>query len=1143
MSLFNCRYILPVTLFFSAPLLDHAAMAAPQDPLQKSFVAPPDSARPWVYWYFMDGNISKEGVVADLRAMKKAGIGGGIYLEVGIGVPRGPVAFMSPEWQDIFKTAVFESQRQGLQIALGTGPGWAGSGGPWVKPELSMQHMVASETTVAGPTTFDAVLPRPKPRVPFFGEGSMTTQGRRDWENYYQDEVVLAFPTPAAGGRIDDVERKALYYRAPYTSGTVPPRIPAPTKHSAVPANAEIDASKIVDLTGKLGPDGGLNWQVPAGNWTIMRFGRTTTGQTTRPAPDPGLGFEADKFSQKAVQEHLNAYTGVLLKTLGRNYRKGNTGLTMLHFDSWEMSSQNWTQGFKSEFQKRRGYDPTPFLPSMIGYVVETPERSERFLWDLRQTANELVLENHVQYLKRYAHDRGLSFSVEPYDMNPTADLDLGAIADLPMCEFWSRGYGFKSEYSCFEAVSAAHTNGRNVIGAEAFTSDSGDAWLQHPASMKNQLDWALCNGINKFVIHRYQHQPQPGQLPGMGMGPYGVHWEATQTWWDMVPAFHKYMARTSEMLRQGTPVNDILYLTPEGAPQVFTPPPSALTAGFPDKKGYGFDGCSPKTFLSNATVKNGMMVFPKGVTYKLLVLPSWETMTPQLLRKIVSFVEAGVTVVGAPPQKSPSLSGYPASDIEVKALAARLWGKAPYAASRKVGKGRVVYHVVDHVAKPANPKWIWTTGGQPTTSAPVGTVYFSKIIQLDPSKAVSSALAKFTADNVYELFINGKSVGGGDDFHRFDEIDVTSLLKPGSNEIRAIVTNEGTSPNPAGFLGSLIISYAGGSHQTFATDDSWLVARTKGATPEAVAVLGGPGMNPWGEIGGNQPSIYAPYGVTANALKGMGIVPDFSAGAPLRYIHRKLIDGDLYFIGNTSGKPISTTATFRTAGCQPEWWNAVTGESRPLPNFKMLKGLTSIPVLLDAYESGFVIFRKPAAKATSASNFPLYRSVKTLSQPWNVSFDPKWGAPAKITFARLEDWSKRPEPEIKYYSGKAVYRTSFDAPTGTASKGGSYALSLGIVKNMASVKLNGRDLGVVWCDPWRATVPAGLLKPTGNQLEVTVANLWVNRLIGDELLSENQRKTQTTHRPLRADSPLQPSGLLGPVVLQRKSGQREISR
>ncbi|RYG65942.1 hypothetical protein EON80_16370, partial [bacterium] len=809
--------------------------------------------------------------------------------------------------------------------------------------------------------------------------------------------------------------------------------------------------------------------------------------------------------------------------------------LTMLHFDSWEMSSQNWTQAFKAEFIKRRGYDPTPYLPSMIGYVVENRERSERFLWDLRQTSNELVLENHAGFLKKYAHDRGLGFSVEPYDMNPTSDLDLGGIADLPMCEFWSWGKGLDSEYSCFDSVSAAHTNGRNVIGAEAFTSESADAWLQHPGSMKNQLDWALATGINKFVIHRYQHQPKPGQLPGMAMGPYGVHWEATQTWWDMVPAFHKYMSRTSEMLRQGAPVADVLYLTPEGAPEVFTPPPTALMGEHQDRRGYNFDGCSPKTLLANATVKNGRIQMPGGASYKLLVLPNWETMTPELLGKIVKLVEGGATVLGSPPQKSPSLQNYPTSDAQVKTLATRLWGNAPYASRRKVGLGQVVFYGFKAASTLPNAKWIWETGGNPAGGVDPGTIYFSKTIEVEADKKISSALANFTADNSYEVFINGKLAVAGDNYHFTNETEVSQFFKAGQNEIRVKATNGGTNSNPAGLIGAFNLTFADGSQQEINTDASWSSAKTAAGATGRVMELGGSNMGPWGQVNGT-PSIYPAYTATSQLLNSQGIAPDFASGAPMRYSHRRLKDGELYFVANIEESPIATNATFRVTGKTPEWWNPITGESRELTDYKVANGRTSIPVRLAGSESGFVIFRKPIVKKPVATpNFPTFTTVKTLIQPWNVTFAIKWGDPIKATYPTLTDWSQSSNPAIKYHSGKATYTTNFDAPP-SFNKTSRYALNLGTVKNIATVKLNGRDLGVVWCDPWQATIPTSLLKPKGNQLEVTVANLWSNRLIGDAKLPEAERKTETTHRPYGADSALQASGLLGPVTVQKVS-------
>ncbi len=644
------------------------------DELAQNFFKPPPEARPWVYWYFMDGMMTREGMTADLEAMKRAGIGGAIFLEVNIGLPRGPVEFMSPQWQELVEYACKEADRLGLQIAMAAGPGWCGTGGPWVKPEESMQHLVASQTNVIGPLRFSELLLRPQPRRPYFGDGTLTPALRPEWQNFYRDVAVLAFPTPDKIRQITDADEKALYYRDPYSSQPrVKPFLPAPAEFPGAPAGECIPTNEI-DLTQKLSSDGRLDWNVPPGRWTIMRFGRTLTGQTTRPAPVPGLGFESDKFDAAALDAHFNAYIGKLLAALGK--RKKGRGLTTVHFDSWEMGSQNWSRDFYRQFVLRRGYQPLPFLPAYTGEVVGSPELTERFLWDVRETAGELIVENHARHLRELAHQHGLQLSIEPYDLNPAGDLELGAEADVPMCEFWADGDPFNTTYSAAEATSVAHTHGKAVVGAEAFTGGGNVPWIRYPGSMKNQADWAFAAGINRLTFHRYQHQPWTNRAPGLTMADIGTQYERTQTWWEMSGAWHTYLSRCQYLLRQGLPVADILYLTPEGAPNVFRPPPSALagTAIMPDRKGFNFDGIDAGTLIHRVTVRNHKLVLPDGMSYRILVLPGMETMTPELLAKIRDLAKAGATIIGGPPQKSPSLANYPRCDVEVKRIAGEIW-------------------------------------------------------------------------------------------------------------------------------------------------------------------------------------------------------------------------------------------------------------------------------------------------------------------------------------------------------------------------------------------------------------------------------------------------------------------------------------
>jgi hypothetical protein len=991
------------------------------DSLAAEFVSPPDAARPWVYWMWMDGNLSREGITADLEALKRAGIGGVIVMEVNVGVPRGPVEFMGPEWRRMFAHVVAEAERLGLEVTLGSGPGWTGSGGPWVKPEDSMRHLVASAVEVSGPQPFDGLLPQPRRRPGFFGEGLLPAPLEKAKNEYYRDVMVLAFPTPGSGPEVPDIDEKALYVRAPYSSQEgVKPFLPSPADYPSVPPGTAVDPSRVVDLTGRLSAEGRLVWDVPEGRWTVLRFGMTSTGANSRPAPVPGLGLECDKFDKAALDAHFDNFVGALLREIGPRRTGGNAGWTTLHLDSWEMGAQNWTEAFREEFVRRRGYDSLPFLPVLTGRVVGSLEISERFLWDFRLTAQELLVENHALHLKELGRRHGFGLSIEPYDMTPCADMTLGAVADVPMAEFWLSGY--HTAHSVVQAAGIAHTNGRKVVAAEAFTSDSREAWKAYPGSVKALGDWAFATGINRIVFHRSQHQPWADVRPGMTMGPYGVRWERTQTWWEMSSAYHLYLARCQHLLRRGLPVADVCFLVAEGAPHVFRAPESALRGSPPDHLGYAFDACAPETLRASLEVKDGALVFPDGMSYRVLVLPERETMTPGLLKKIRDLVAAGATVVGPRPRKSPGLAGFPGCDAEVEALAEELWGNCDgeRVTQRRFGRGMVV----------------WEKG------------------------------------------------------------PVSSFPAP------AAVRNE-----------------------------TWDVGPPPLSSPEQ----------------------YGDYKIVTRLLEQTGLPPDFESDRNIRFAHRRDGGTDIYFLSNADPRRVEAVCLFRVAGRRPELWDAVTGEIREAENYRLEAGRTSVPLVFEPHQSFFVVFRKSGPKkGTKGENVAALEAVVRLEGPWEVSFDRKWGGPERVAFEKLEDWTKRPEEGIVHYSGVASYRNSFVLEP---SKKRLW-LDLGTVHNLAAVSLNGRECGFVWCSPWRLEV-TGAAVPGVNTLEVRVANLWVNRLIGDERHPSEEeygregnllrwpawlhrgtarpspgRLAFATWKHYTRDSPLLPSGLLGPVRL-----------
>ncbi len=1113
--------------------------------IRSGFSSPPESARPWVYWMVMDGNLTREGITADLEAMKRAGIGGATFLEVDLGLPRGSVKFMNPEWRGIFTHAVRESERLGIEIALPTGPGWCGAGGPWVAPDQTMQHLVASETNVVGPTAFSAVLSRPQPRAPFFGMSSLTPEYEKIWREYYRDVAVVAFPTPESDQRLPDIDEKAIYQRAPYSSFPgVKSYLPMSAEYPGWPQAASISRSNIVELTPKLQANGQIAWDVPPGKWTIVRFGRTVTGQLTRPAPLPGLGFEVSKFDAVATRDHLEKYVGTLLDEVGHKQgarpSKKKGGLTHLHFDSWEMSSQNWSPCFRAEFTKRRGYDLLPFMPAYTGRVVESRQITERFLWDVRQTGQELTVENHIKPMRDMAHRNGMLFSIEPYDMNPNSDMLLGSVADVPMCEFW--WLGFNTTYSVIEAASVAHTMGRPIVAAESFTSEPGEDWQGYPEVIKSLGDWAFASGVNRIVFHRFQHQPWLDRYPGMRMGPYGIHWDRTQTFWSMLRPFHQYLARCQFMLRQGQPVADILFLAGEGAPHVFRAPASATVGNPPDRRGYNFDGCAPEVLLARASAVDGRIQFSNAVCYKILVLPEFDTMTPALLRKVEELARGGVTIIGPPPRTSPGLSGYPQCDSEIAALAAKLWSK------------QEANHVLwgpEFAAAPAaavsrhpleGAMWIWRDEGDPAATAPVGTRWFTREITLPEVTNITKAVLHVTADNAFQLIVNKKPAGGGSNFTEYRTIDIKPFLKPGANVVSLRVDNSGDAANPAGVIANGEIVVRGADPVGLQTGHDWNAAADATAPGAPARELGEFGMAPWGRPrpapeGQHTPPTYAPYDAIAFTLARRGLAEDFQSSAPIRHTHRATPDSDIYFLANRTEETVRAECVFRVNEAQPELWNPTDGSTRPLHHFKAAGGRTEIALKFEPLESYFIVFCKtPKAASRPGPDFPALAPLKLVEGPWTVSFSDAWGERRDVVFDALQDWSKHKDDSIRHFSGTATYRKTLqltDAEIKEA-RGRQAFLELGAVKNIATVRVNGKDLGTAWCAPWRVAL-GKTLKPGRNEIEISVANLWINRLIGDAGLPEIQRQTWTSHNPYKPGSSLVPAGLLGPVRLVRE--------
>jgi len=336
------------------------------------------------------------------------------------------------------------------------------------------------------------------------------------------------------------------------------------SRDSPVP---RVPLERVIDLTPHLNTDGTLDAN-PGGKWTLLRLVSRNNGAPPA-GPDPGIGFECDKFDAAALD--------AILPRMLANRAEGGTpssgrSWTMLLIDSWEMGAQNWTPKWREEFRKRRGYDPQAFYPCISAMLSAAASRASASLGTCVGLDRNCDREP-CEHLKRIGRKHGFTLSIEPYDMNPTCDFDLGAVADVPMCEFWS--LGFDTAYSCHTASSIAHVIGRPVVAAEAFTADHREAWRFHPGYLKNQGDWAFATGINRLTYHTFAHKPDEGR-PGMVMGPYACNGIVARREAIVGGITYTMPAASTSCGRLAIATVESVA---EGAPNVFQPPASALPA------------------------------------------------------------------------------------------------------------------------------------------------------------------------------------------------------------------------------------------------------------------------------------------------------------------------------------------------------------------------------------------------------------------------------------------------------------------------------------------------------------------------------------------------------------------------------------
>lgn len=656
----------------------HTADTISYAAVQNGFAKPPAEARLRCYWWWLNSMATKASITRDLEQMKQKGYGGASIVDAGSSnyavankTEAGPV-FMSPGWMELYKHAVKEAQRLGIELSVNVQSGW-NPGGPMITPELALKKIVYSELTVEGGRAVQVTLPQPEVKLA------------------YGDIAVQAFKQPTGLPLKDSAMMNwgIKSFNASFGFRGTYPLYKLREEYPGTENKEGISKEGIIDLTAKC-KDGVLTWEAPEGTWTIIRYGWTCTGAVTSTNSDGWSGLSLDHLSPKAFARFSDAVIRPLINTA----KAAGNSLHFLQTDSWEMGNVGWTDNFRAEFKKFRGYDLLPYLPVLAGRVVGTVDQSDRFLHDYRQTVGDCIATYHYQLFSDLAHANGMGIHPEsggPHSA-PVDALRVLAISDFPQGEFWatSNTHRVKDDerLAVKQSASVAHTNGKRYVAAEGPTS-IGPQWERTPRELKANIDRVFCSGVNRIVWHTFTSSPKEFGLPGNEYFA-GTHLNPNVTWWKQAGDFISYLNRCSYILSQGLFVADVLYYYGDDVPSFVFIKEDIKDLAF----GHDWDKCSREVLLNKVSVKDSKLFFPDGMNYRLLVLPNENAIDIAVLRKMEALVKAGLTIIAPRPVKTNSLTNFPAADKELNAIAARMWGAIDGVTitENKYGKGKVIF-------------------------------------------------------------------------------------------------------------------------------------------------------------------------------------------------------------------------------------------------------------------------------------------------------------------------------------------------------------------------------------------------------------------------------------------------------------------
>lgn len=915
-----------------------------------------------------------------------------------------------------------------------------------------------------------------------------------------------------------------------------------------VEAGEGLDISRVLDLTHLLQPDGTLPWKPPAGHWTVLRIGHTATGQPGASQPDAAAGLELDKFSRQAVDDWFRHMDEYLFNAL-----QPYTSFRGLEIDSWEVGVQNWTPRMPADFLEQNNYSITPWLPALTGRIVKNAAATNAFLFDFRRTQATLVASEYYGGFKAHCAAKGWHLWGEPYGDGMFDSLQIAQPLDLPMGEFWAR-YVPGTMNTISVALSAGHAAGKRVIGAEAFTGwPETSRWTEYPYALKVQGDHMYSLGINQLMFHVMVHQPYRYGAPGFCMGPYGTHFDRTNTWAAFAYGWTDYLTRAQYLLQQGQYVADFVFFKGE-EPSAFIPDVDNTSPASPT--GYGADVIGPDALLGDVRINGRQIVFPGGMTYKVMALVPLKEISLPVLQKLRSLVEDGMLLaVNGKPEAIPGLGG----DVDaLRALADEMWGNLDgiTVKERPLGKGMLFRGKLLSDILQLPPDFSYTA---PRRDAAIrfthrrtagADIYFVS----NRLRRAERITAEFRVKGLLPELWNAED----------GSVTEAVMYEPTEHGIRMPITftpagswlvvfrkplqNEGIKRmvKNGEVLSSVLPAVVPAAtqwaqvRQTFSME-VWIKPDTYAMPGKGYVIfpaegedIAGKGVAAAGIAAGQnvirlcertKGAAYFSKNVIALHQPVSGwthVVAVYHEGAPALYVNGKLAGsaaaGENTVIPGLGTKPTGElhSSAFEGNATMPKLYREALSAQQittlynaKLPAPELPDGLSlqrqGNQVRALVWQDGDYRLDQHHIKVTGQC------SVQPVKGAWQLYFGEGSGAPPVISLPELLSLRLHEDFNVRHFSGTVTYKKNIAVAPASLQKNKRVFLDLGRVEVLAQVNINGKEAGLVWKEPYRIDITP-FVRPGENNIHIQVATLWPNRQIGDEQLPAENSFSPTNY-------------------------------